>query len=161
MHRGGEVMLLFSDISAGPCRQRKASAHKGFLRRAGKARDSVAWALLWKGVPPCSLSLLLKLFCRVPVGACRVALAMRFIFGILCLLLGLGMLSCRVEGPVPRLSADATAQGSGWVRTSDGWERPDSWNVPSVGPPQLHPWVVAAGQGLVSLLGLAACQRDP
>jgi hypothetical protein len=46
-----------------------------------------------------------------------------------------------------------------WVRTVDGWERLDSWHECKVAPPQLHPLVVAAGQGLVSLLGLAACPR--
>jgi hypothetical protein len=52
------------------------------------------------------------------------------------------------------------ASESRWVRTVDGWERPDSWYLEAVRPPKLHPLVVAAGQGLVSLLGLVAFGRQ-
>jgi hypothetical protein len=75
------------------------------------------------------------------------------------------MLSCQV-GPVvtgpgsANTQAAVTTQAGGWVRTVDGWERVDSWYVSEVRPPRLHPLVVAAGQGLVSLLGLVACQRE-
>jgi hypothetical protein len=86
-------------------------------------------------------------------------LAMRLIIGIACLLLGLGMLSCRVGPAMPPGDAKTHAEGRAleWVRTVDGWERAGSWYVSEVRRPQLHPLVVAAGQGLVSLLGLAAC----
>ena len=91
-------------------------------------------------------------------------LPMRLIVGIVCLLLGAGMLSCQVgpvvTGPVvANTQAGSARDAAGWVRTVDGWERVDSWYVSEVRPPRLHPLVVAAGQGLVSLLGLAACQR--
>lgn len=93
---------------------------------------------------------------------------MRLIFGIICLLFGMGMLSCQMEGPAQteahkptsRRAATSSAPNIAWVRTVDGWERADSWNVGEVVPPRLHPLVVAAGQGLLSLLGLVACQRD-
>jgi hypothetical protein len=81
---------------------------------------------------------------------------MRLILGIACLLLGLGMLSCGVGDAKPQAANPA----GGWVRTVDGWERAGGWQVGDVRPPRLHPLVVAAGQGLVSLLGLAACQRE-
>ena len=88
---------------------------------------------------------------------------MRHIFGIVCLLLGAGLLSCRVEGPAGGIAAKmqvgAQALTDGWVRTVNGWERVGNWYVGEVRPPRLHPLVVASGQGLVSLLGLAACQR--
>ena len=96
---------------------------------------------------------------------------MRLILGIVCLLLGVGILSCQV-GPVVTGPGSAKTQAvgeqqavvrthaGGWVRTVDGWERVESWYVGEVRPPGLHPLVVAAGQGLVSLLGLAACQRE-
>jgi hypothetical protein len=82
----------------------------------------------------------------------------RAIFGISCLLLGLGMLSCRVEEK--SATRVAKPQAARWVRTVDGWERRDSWHVEAVRPPGLHPLVVAAGQGLASLLALAAFQRE-
>jgi hypothetical protein len=47
-----------------------------------------------------------------------------------------------------------------WVRTVDGWERPDSWNSHAPTLPALHPLVVAAGQGLFSLLGLTLFHRN-
>jgi hypothetical protein len=74
------------------------------------------------------------------------------------LLLGLGSLSCQVqdsigEGPV------VTPAGQ-WVRTVDGWERTELWNAPDLYVPRLHPLVVAAGQGLVSVMGLVICAGD-
>jgi hypothetical protein len=85
---------------------------------------------------------------------------MRSIVGITCLLLGAGMLSCRVEGPAARSESGPATPSRGWVRTVDGWERAGSWQVEEGWSPRLHPLVVAAGQGLVSLLGLAACGRE-
>lgn len=88
---------------------------------------------------------------------------MRLIVGISCLLLGVAMLSCRLEGPTaPREIAKPPAVE--WVRTVDGWERPDTWTfsgmAPAAGPPPLHPLVVAAAQGLASALALVAFGRD-
>jgi hypothetical protein len=67
------------------------------------------------------------------------------------------MLSCRP--PNGQSSAERTAAAVTsikWVRTVDGWERPESWSLQAVGPPRLHPVVIAAGQALFSALGLAA-----
>jgi hypothetical protein len=47
-----------------------------------------------------------------------------------------------------------------WVRTVDGWERTETWNASEVHEPRLHPLVVAAGQGLISVMVLVACRRD-
>ncbi len=79
---------------------------------------------------------------------------MRSICGILVLLLGVGLMSCRIEGR----SADATAPESEveWVRTVDGWEQPHHWASSLAEPPALHPLVVAVGQTLVSLFALVA-----
>jgi hypothetical protein len=79
----------------------------------------------------------------------------RLILGITLLLLGLGSLSCQVQdsvgdGPV------STPTGQ-WVRTVDGWERTELWNAPGLYVPRLHPLVVAAGEGLVSVLALVVC----
>jgi hypothetical protein len=101
-----------------------------------------------------------KLFSSVRIRA-PADPAVRLILGITLLLLGLGMLSCRMGTAVPEPALHANHQSLAWVRTVDGWERPESWATQNVGPPRLHPLVVAAGQGLASLLGLAACQRDP
>ncbi len=79
---------------------------------------------------------------------------MRFIIGISLLLLGFGMLSCRVEGLAVREPERAPA--SQWVRTIDGWERSDRWAVTPVREPAVHPFVVAAGQGLVAVMALVA-----
>jgi hypothetical protein len=83
---------------------------------------------------------------------------MRLILGISLLLLGVGTLSCRVEvfSAQPLQACCATE----WIRTADGWERAGSWTIDTVEPPRLHPFVIAAGQGLVSLLALAAFQRE-
>jgi hypothetical protein len=82
----------------------------------------------------------------------------RLILGITLLLLGVGSLAVRVEG-----TADVRPAGAPigqWVRTVDGWERPELWQDVVAGPPRLHPLVVAAGQGLISVLALVSCRRD-
>lgn len=80
--------------------------------------------------------------------------AVRPIIGIAFLLLGIGTWSCRWD----KLAADATAVSSDvrWVRTADGWERSDVGRSTVVSPPRLHPLVVALGQGMFSVLALAA-----
>ena len=78
----------------------------------------------------------------------------RLILGITLLLVGIGSLSCQIDNPVG--SAPAVAAGR-WVRTVDGWERTDLWDAPERFVPQLHPFVVAAGQGLLSVWALVAC----
>jgi hypothetical protein len=89
-------------------------------------------------------------------------LPLRAILGISLLLLGVAMLSCRVESSGESESAkpQAAAAGVRWVRTVDGWERPDVWHLEAAGRPGLHPLVVAAGQGLLSVLGLVVFQRE-
>lgn len=91
--------------------------------------------------------------------ASAATLPVRAILGISGLLVGTALLLCRVEGfgqpPVER--GPSTIQ---WVRTADGWERPAHWETTSpVEQPGLHPAVVAAGQGLFSVLALVAFQR--
>jgi hypothetical protein len=76
----------------------------------------------------------------------------RLILGISFLLLGFGTFLCQVEG----LNARSVPPHAAWVRTTDGWERYGSWQIDSVSPPPIHPLVVAAGQGLVSLFVLVA-----
>ena len=78
----------------------------------------------------------------------------RLILGITLLLLGIGSLSCQIDNPVGGAPVVSQQQ---WVRTVDGWERADLWGAPTPFVPQLHPMVVAAGQGLVSLFALVAC----
>jgi hypothetical protein len=123
-----------------------------------EGRRHAAWALpKWvvghvAALPP-SYSLLFHVDRAVPVDP-----AMRLIIGIACLLAGLGILLCRVDTDAAPQAAERN--GPTWVRTVDGWERVDSWYVDGVSPPRLHPLVVAAGQGLVSLLGLAAAKRE-
>src|SRR5262245_36939781 len=82
----------------------------------------------------------------------------RLILGISLLLLGLGGLSCQVQDSIGSRPA-ATPVGR-WVRTVDGWERPEFWNAPELFTPRLHPFVVAAGQGLFSVMALVVCARD-
>jgi hypothetical protein len=93
--------------------------------------------------------------------ATRPPLPLRAILGISLLLLGVAMLSCRVESS-GELQGSAKPQAAGvrWVRTVDGWERPDVWKLEAVGRPGLHPLVVAAGQGLLSVLGLVVFHRE-
>lgn len=84
---------------------------------------------------------------------------MRLIVGISLLLFGLGMFSCQVEGTSPE--AVNGKPPLDWVRTTTGWERPATWFSEPPTPPTLHPLVVAAGQGLGSILALAAFSREP
>ena len=79
---------------------------------------------------------------------------MRQIIGITLFVLGVGLLLCQWEGRAARTPADA--QVVRWVRTVDGWERADAWQPSIVAPPDLHPFVVAAGQGLLSVFALVA-----
>lgn len=79
---------------------------------------------------------------------------MRLILGITLLLLGVGSLSCQIDNPVGGAPVVSQAQ---WVRTVAGWERTDLWGAPEPFVPRLHPVVVAAGQGLLSLFALVAC----
>jgi hypothetical protein len=83
---------------------------------------------------------------------------LRLILGIILLLLGLGSLSCQVQDSVGDGPVVTSAQK--WVRTVDGWERPALWNAPTLHVPRLHPFVVAAGQALVSVMGLTICAGD-
>jgi hypothetical protein len=83
----------------------------------------------------------------------------RAIFGISCLLLGVAMLLCQVEGSYQTEGAEPRAAVR-WVRTAHGWERTDRWYLEVTERPTLHPLVVSAGQGLLSVLGLALFQRD-
>jgi hypothetical protein len=71
------------------------------------------------------------------------------------LLLGLGSLSCQVQNSVGQ-GPIVTPAGQ-WVRTIHGWERPELWHAPELHIPRLHPLVVAAGQGLVSVMALVVC----
>ncbi len=77
---------------------------------------------------------------------------MRMILGITLLLLGVGLMSCRIEGR--STEATSRAEESDWVRTADGWERAHDWRPSLVAPPAVHPLVVAAAQVLVSMLAL-------
>lgn len=88
-----------------------------------------------------------------------VRLVMRAILGISLVLVGVGMFSCQLEGVSSPPVTYPT--GPAWVRTVDGWERPGTWqfDVALPPPPRLHPLLVAAGQGLGSVLGLVACGR--
>jgi hypothetical protein len=80
---------------------------------------------------------------------------MRLILGITLVLFGTGLLACQVADE-PRAARPAAES---WVRTAQGWEKPSAWEAPA-GPSRLHPLVVASGQLLVSMLGLAAARRD-
>jgi hypothetical protein len=84
---------------------------------------------------------------------------MRSILGILLLLMGAGLVSCRIEGS----SADVLPPSatSDWVRTADGWERSHNWSPSLAEPPAVHPLVIAAGQLFVSLLALATALDRP
>ena len=86
-------------------------------------------------------------------------LPVRAILGISCLLLGTALLLCQGESAGKPLDAKPQAAVR-WVRTVDGWERPECWNLVPPGLPALHPLVVAAGQGLLTVFGLVLFQRD-
>jgi hypothetical protein len=82
---------------------------------------------------------------------------LRLILGITLLLLGLGGLSCQVQNSVGE--GPVIPSAGQWVRTVDGWERTETWNAPDLYVPRLHPLVVAAGQGLVSVMALVVCAQ--
>ncbi len=86
-------------------------------------------------------------------------LPVRAIFGISCLLFGAALFACQVENS-GELEGSKPRAAVKWVRTADGWERPDRWNLESVRRPTLHPLVVAAGMGLFSVLGLLVFERE-
>jgi len=69
-----------------------------------------------------------------------------------------GLLSCRIEGS--RNDVPPPPTGIDWVRTLDGWERPNDWQPSLAGPPAVHPLVVATGQLLLSVFALVAA-GDP
>jgi hypothetical protein len=58
-----------------------------------------------------------------------------------------------VAGPTPQNTPEQT-----WVRTADGWERSSVLqpNLNPIGPPALHPLLVAGFQVTASLLALLA-----
>jgi hypothetical protein len=85
-------------------------------------------------------------------------LFMRLIIGISLLLLGVGALSCRLESAIDPTEPPRPAIR--WVRTVNGWERPEAWLAAPVRVPQLHPLVVAVGQALVSVWALTAFRCD-
>jgi hypothetical protein len=92
---------------------------------------------------------------------CQIAapLIVRLILGITLMLLGLGMLLSQVEGTA-NSSPVSSASARQWVRTANGWEKSTAWSGVTTPAPRLHPLVVAAGQGLVSVLGLAVFRRE-
>ena len=79
---------------------------------------------------------------------------MRTILGILLLLIGFGLVACRIEGQTS--SPPLTLTEVDWVRTVDGWERPQQWTPSLAGPPAIHPMLLAAAQVLVSVFALVA-----
>ena len=79
---------------------------------------------------------------------------MRLVVGNLLLVVGIGLLSCRLGGWATELPGQV--QAASWVRTADGWERSGNWLPSIVAPPDLHPLVVAAGEALFSSFALAA-----
>ena len=97
---------------------------------------------------------------------------MRLIIGILLFGLGLGLgfwsgrqvVGLGEEQQVVDVDDGRQAVGldeGTWVRTAHGWERPQTWNAEAAKEPRLHPRVVAAGQGLASLLALLAWASPP
>lgn len=86
--------------------------------------------------------------------AARRTSVMRQIAGIAMIVFGSGMLLCQWQS-----SSAPVVREARWVRTVDGWERADSWRTAVAEEPRLHPLVVAAGQGLVSVLALAAFSK--
>jgi di/tricarboxylate transporter len=88
----------------------------------------------------------------------RLSWNLRLILGITLLLLGLGSLSCQVQNSVG--DGPVVTPAGQWVRTVGGWERTEMWHAPELYVPRLHPLVVAAGQGLVSVTALMVCARQ-
>lgn len=101
-----------------------------------------------------SLLLLVSIPPPAEAGSPLRGFAVRQIVGIVLLVLGCGMLLCQWEGLAAR--PPASAQDARWVRTVDGWERSDAWHSTVISPPRLHPLVVAAGEGLLSVFALVA-----
>lgn len=82
------------------------------------------------------------------------ASSMRAILGILLFLGGVAWAAYRIDDePSQREVALVHFE---WVRTIDGWERPERWTISRVEPPAVHPTVIAAGQVLVSMFALVA-----
>jgi hypothetical protein len=69
------------------------------------------------------------------------------------------MLLCQVEGSGDGAVVDSEAVKLRWVRTAEGWERPDNWYLSEIEKPRLHPVVVGVGQLMLSVLGLLAFER--
>jgi hypothetical protein len=156
---GSEMLRFGNGVERGASDANRG--RKGLCEARQTPRRLVVWTLpLWApaaaNVAACPQNSSPASGIRAPADP-----VVRLIFGITLLLLGLGMLSCRMGTAVPEPELNAHVRTLTWVRTVDGWERPESWRIQNVGPPRLHPLVVAAGQGLASLLGLAACQREP
>jgi hypothetical protein len=128
-----------------------------FLFAVLEIATGCAWTRVASDAAKCPVvvGILARCLLVATTPACRSIV--RFIVGISLLLLGAGLFACQVEGFSARSSAKFSTP---WVRTVDGWERPGSWTVRAVGPPAVHPLVVAAGQTLVSVLGLAFFERD-
>jgi hypothetical protein len=95
--------------------------------------------------------------CGPAPGLCPIS--MRLIAGILLLIFGIGSISCRWEGP--SVDSPARAASAPWVRTAGGWERMGPWPTTVPARPSLHPLVVATGEMLASILGLAAFSTGP
>jgi hypothetical protein len=79
---------------------------------------------------------------------------MRAILGILLFVGGVAIAAYRVD--VHSSKPEVTPVHFAWVRTVDGWERPERWTISRVEPPAVHPVVIAAGQMLVSMFALVA-----
>jgi hypothetical protein len=82
----------------------------------------------------------------------------RHIVAISLLLLGLGMLSCEWDGTGTH--SVASAEEGRWVRTADGWERSDSWELTEPQRLSVHPIIWATGQGLMSIFALVAWPNE-
>lgn len=84
---------------------------------------------------------------------------MRWILGILVLLLILGTHACRVDVRTVRQSP---ASHQEWIRTVDGWERRGTW-LPLTPryQPALHPLVLGFGQALLAVGALVAFSPRP
>jgi hypothetical protein len=88
------------------------------------------------------------------VGNAHSRTLMRSIVGIALVLVGLGLVSCQLDGRL--VAARRTTPDAAWVRTIDGWERTGNWTPVDSRRPPLHPLVVASGQLLLSVFALAA-----
>jgi hypothetical protein len=74
---------------------------------------------------------------------------------VFALLLGM-MADTLPGGQISSAQTPGQVAALAWVRTSSGWERPEVWREPPRWSPTLHPFVVAGGQLLGSLLALVA-----